>query len=355
MRAHTARTALSSIAALALITGLAACGQSDAAAPAATSSQLPTVKLMVGGIDKQIYLPYQLAQGLGYYKKYGVNVELSTESSGGVAAEDALASGQVDMAGAWYLHAIEFQDKGKNIIDVVQLSGAPGEREMCANGSNVTTPAGWKGKNVGVTDLGSGTDDLTRYLATKSSLTTQDFTRVGVGAGSTFVSALQNGKIVCGMTTQPTVTAIEKKKLGYSAIDLATTAGVTKALGGAWPAACVLANADWVNSHKGAVQAVVNALVATLQYIKTHSAADIADHLPPAFVSNGVVTRDDYIAALTQDKGQFLSDGIMPANGPQTVLDMLKLVGKVKNTVDLSTTYTNTFATAADAAVGAGQ
>jgi NitT/TauT family transport system substrate-binding protein len=355
MRARSSRTAITSIAALALVTGLAACGQSSATSPAAASSELPTVKLMVGGIDKQIYLPYQLAQGLGYYQKYGVNVELSTESSGGVGAEDAVASGQVDMAGAWYLHAIEFQDKGKNIIGIVQLSGAPGEREMCSTGSRVSSPADWKGKNVGVTDLGSGTDDLTRYLATKSNLTTQDYTRVGVGAGSTFVSALQNGKIVCGMTTQPTVTAIEKKNLGYSAIDLATTAGVTKALGGAWPAASVLANADWVNNHKTEVQAVVNALVATLHYINNHSAADIADHMPPAFVSNGIVSRDDYIAALTQDKGQFLPDGIMPPSGPQTVLDMLKLVGKVKSNVDLSTTYTNDYATAAAAVVGNGQ
>ena len=40
-----------------------------------------------------------------------------------------MASGQVDMAGAWYIHTIDFQSKGKNVIDVVQLSGAPGERD----------------------------------------------------------------------------------------------------------------------------------------------------------------------------------------------------------------------------------
>ena len=74
---------------------------------------MPTVTLMVGGIDKQIYLPYQLAQDLGFYKKYGVNVQLSTEQSGGVGAETAMVSGQVDMAGAWYVHAIDFQAKGK--------------------------------------------------------------------------------------------------------------------------------------------------------------------------------------------------------------------------------------------------
>ena len=73
--------------------------------------------MMVGGIDKQIYLPYQLAQQLGFYKKYGVNMQLSTEQTGGVGAETAMVSGQVDMAGAWYVHTIDFQAKGKNVIE----------------------------------------------------------------------------------------------------------------------------------------------------------------------------------------------------------------------------------------------
>src|SRR6202011_3626432 len=125
----------------ALATALAACGgssnSSGSASNAASTSGLPTVTLMVGGIDKQIYLPYQLAQDLGYFKKYGVNVQLSTEQSGGVGAETAMVSGQVDMAGAWYVHAIDFQAKGKNVVDLVNLSGAPGEREMCAKSSGV--------------------------------------------------------------------------------------------------------------------------------------------------------------------------------------------------------------------------
>src|ERR1700694_4879914 len=108
-------------AGVAALVGLAACGSSSSsvtASNAASTSGLPTVTMMVGGIDKQIYLPYQLAQNLGFYKKYGVNVQLSTEQSGGVGAETAMVSGQVDMAGAWYVHAIDFQAKGKNIIDV---------------------------------------------------------------------------------------------------------------------------------------------------------------------------------------------------------------------------------------------
>ena len=121
-------------AAGAIALSLTACGGSSGNSAAASSggASIPTVKMMVGGIDKQIYLPYQLAQNLGFYKKYGVNVELSTEQNGGVGAEDAMASGQVDFAGAWYIHTVDFQSKGKDVINVVQLSGAPGERIMCA-------------------------------------------------------------------------------------------------------------------------------------------------------------------------------------------------------------------------------
>jgi NitT/TauT family transport system substrate-binding protein len=309
---------------------------------------MPTVTMMVGGIDKQIYLPYQLAQSLGFYKKYGVDVQLSTETDGGVGAEDAMASGQVDMAGAWYNHTIDFQAKGKSVIDVVQLSGAPGERVMCANNSNVHAPADFAGKTVGVTDLGSGTDTLTQLIASKANITKDQFHRIAVGAGSTAVAALQNGSAQCVMTTQPTVAAIEKKNIGYSAVDLATADGATKTLGGDWPAAGVLATSDWVNSHKDATQKVVDALVETMHWINTHTPTDIANALPPAFTSNSLVTKADYIAALTQDKGQFLPDGIMPAGGPKVIMATEKITGVDTSKVDLSKTFTNDFAIAAN-------
>jgi NitT/TauT family transport system substrate-binding protein len=354
------RPSLKAIAAAAsvgvLAASLAACGSSGSSSAsgsatgqnAAATSGLPTVTLMVGGIDKQIYLPYQLAYNLGFYKKYGVNMQLSTEQSGGVGAETAMVSGQVDLAGAWYVHTIDFQQKGKQVIDVVQLSGAPGEREMCAKNSGVTSPAGWKGKNLGVTDIGSGTDNLTLYLAARYHLTSKQFNRVAVGDGPTFVASLQHGRIECGMTTQPTVNAIEKQGIGTSVINLASTSGAQQWLGGAYPAAGVLARADWVGSHRAVVQKVVDALVATMHWISTHSAADIANAMPAGFVSNGLTTKADYIAALAQDKGQFLPDGIMPASGPATALAIDKLAGNVTGPVNLASTYTNQYAIAAN-------
>ncbi|MBR7832104.1 ABC transporter substrate-binding protein [Actinospica durhamensis] len=338
------------VGALAL-TSLTACSSSGSTGSGGGTA-LPTVTLMVGGIDKQIYLPYELAQQLGFYKKYGVDMVLSTEVNGGIGAEDAMAGGQVDMAGAWYIHSIDFQAKGKQVEDIVQLSGAPGEREMCATSSGIHSASQWSGKTLGVTDLGSGTDELTQLLASKAGLTTKQYSRIGVSDGATAIAALKTGKTQCLMTTQPTVLQIEQQNIGYSAIDLATSTGATAALGGTWPSAGVLALSSWVSGHQQEAQDVVDALVATMHWIATHSAADIADALPPAYVQSNGFTKAEYITALTQDKAQFLPDGIMPAGGPETVLATEKAIGTDVSSVNLATTFTNTFAIAANKAEG---
>jgi NitT/TauT family transport system substrate-binding protein len=179
--------------AVALAAGLAACGSSGSSGSSGGSasgvsnvSGLPTVTLMVGGIDKQIYLPYQLAQDLGFYKKYGVNVQLSTEQQGGVGAEDAMVSGQVDMAGAWYVHAIDFQAKGKDVVAWCNCPARP-ESARCA----ARAPPSVRPRSGRATDIGSGTDELTLYLAARYHLTAKDINRVAIGAGPTFVASLQ--------------------------------------------------------------------------------------------------------------------------------------------------------------------
>lgn len=343
--------------AAAVVASLAACGGNSAgssasgsgtAAATAGSTTMPTVKLMVGGIDKQIYFPYQLAQDLGYYKKYGVNVELSTEQQGGVGAEDAMGSGQVDLAGAWYVHTVDFQSKGKDVINLVQLSGAPGERLMCGTNSGVHSAADIKGKTMGVTDLGSGTDELTQFLAAQAGITKSQYHTLAVGAGATAISAIQRGSADCVMTTQPTVGALESKNLAYTAVDLATADGAKKALGGDWPAAGLLARADWVNTHQDEAQKVVDALVDTMHWINTHSAAEIADKLPQSYVQNSTITKAQYIAGLTTDKGQFLPDGIMPAGGPKVIFAMEKGNGVDTSKVSIAGTFTNQYAIAAN-------
>ncbi|RFB76392.1 ABC transporter substrate-binding protein, partial [Methylovirgula sp. 4M-Z18] len=49
---------------------------------------------------------------------------------------------------------------------------------------------------------------------------------------------------------------------------------------------------------------------------------------------------------------QFLPDGMMPEDGPKTVLDVLTKAGKIKGEVDLAKTYTNDYVIKANKELG---
>lgn len=305
------------------------------------------VRIMVGGVEKQIYLPAKLAEQLGYFKDEGLDVELLTEPSG-VNAEDELLAGAVQGVVGFYDHTIDLQSKGKFVESIVQLSDAPGEVELVGTKASATikSPADWRGKTLGVTGLGSSTNFLTQYIALKYGLKLGEFTSLPVGAGNTFIIALQQGKIDGGMTTEPTVSRLLKRGDAKILVDLRTAAQTRKVLGGTYPAAALYMQTSWVESHRDVTQKLANAFVRALHYIKTHTAAQIADKMPADYYAGD---KPMYISALETGKGMFTADGRMPAGGPKTVLGVLAAFSKSLKgkQIDLSRTYTSEFVNAA--------
>ena len=55
------------------------------------SAHADDVSIMIGGIEKQIYLPAVLAEKLGYFDTEGLNVTLLSEPAGVEAADEMLA------------------------------------------------------------------------------------------------------------------------------------------------------------------------------------------------------------------------------------------------------------------------
>ena len=308
----------------------------------AASARAEKITLMVGGLEKQIYLPFKLAEQLGYYKDEGLDVDLLTEPSG-VDAENEMLSGAVQGVGGFYDHCIDLQSKGKFVESVVQMSQAPGEVELVsAKHPEINSPADFKDKSLGVTGLGSSTNFLTQFLAVKNGVKLGEFTTVAVGAGNTFVAAMQQDKIQAGMTTEPTITRLLKTGEAKILIDLRNAEGTKAALGGTYPAAALYMQTAWVNAHKADVQKLANAIVKTLHFINTHTGAEIAAQMPKDYFAGDA---DGYAKALDAGKAMFTADGVMPQGGPETVLAVLS--GFSKNlqgkTIDLSKTYTTEF------------
>ena len=225
----------------------------------------------------------------------------------------------------------------------------PGEVELCRSDLKgvVKSPADFKGKSLGITDTGSSTDFLTQYLTTKNGVDPAQTTRRGVGAGQTFIAAMKQKAIDCGMTTEPTVSQALSDGTAFILLDMRTAAGSKAALGGTYPATSLYMQTDYVNDHKDTVQKLVNAYVSTLKWIQGHSAQDIADKMPADYYKG--VGKAAYAAALNSEKGIFNPTGVMPADGPPTCLAVLGAFNpKVKGkSIDLAKTYTDEFVKAA--------
>jgi NitT/TauT family transport system substrate-binding protein len=217
------------------------------AAPAANAAD--KITLMVGGYEKIIYLPAKLAEGLGYFKEEGLDVELLNEGAG-VDAENEMLAGVVQGVVGFYDHCVDLQTKGKYIESVVQLSHAPGEVELVSTKyPQVKSMADMRGKALGVTGLGSSTNFLTQFLMVKAGVPLGEFNTLPVGAGSTFIAAMTQDKIQGGMTTEPTISRLLKTGQARVLVDLRTSERTKEALGGTYPAASLYMPTAYVEKN----------------------------------------------------------------------------------------------------------
>ncbi|MCW6506947.1 ABC transporter substrate-binding protein [Lichenifustis flavocetrariae] len=329
----------------ALLFGIVTVVAATAAAPAAQAAD--KISIIVGGMEKQIYLPPVLCEKLGFFKEQGLDVDL-INSRAGVEAENELLAGAVQGVVGFYDHTIDLQAKGKSITAIVQFSQAPGEVEMLSTkaAETVKAPADLKGTTLGVTGLGSSTDFLTRFIVARAGLKAGDYSLLPVGAGNTFIAAMKQDQIQAGMTTEPTVSQLVKRGEAKVMIDLRTPEKTMEALGGPYPAASFYVQSAWLDGHKDEAQKLANALVKTLHWIHDHSAVEIADQMPKDYY---VGDKALYVQGLADGKAMFTADGRMPANGPETVLKVLQSFSKnvQGKSVDLAKTYSTSFVDAA--------
>ena len=329
------------LAAIASLIVLAACGGTTSTGGG--GNQSVSLKVMVGGLNKQIYLPNMLAQRLGYFKAENLDVTLIDEGSG-QASEDEVVAGNVDAGSGAYSHPMVLNTQGKKIETICQFGIAPGEAEVVdASLTNISGPKDLAGKNLGVTDLGSGTHVLTQAILGTAGVDPSSAHYVAVGAGNTFIAAIQQKKIAAGMTTFPTISRLVNSGKGKILVSLLTPQDTRAALGGDYPFIGIFAKNDWVNSNKDTAQRLVNAYVKTLKYIHSHTAAQIADQMPTDYFAGD---KASYVSDLNSQLSIFGTDCKMPAGGPETVQKIQQqFVSSYKGkSANLSETYTNAFA-----------
>ncbi len=321
-------------------TAIAACALGLAAPQARAADK---IIIMVGGINKLIYLPPKLAESLGYFKEEGLDVELQSQPAG-VDAENELLAGAVQAVVGYYDHSIDLQSKGKEVTSITQLLLVPGGMEMVRAdlAGTVRSMADLKGKTLGVTGLGSSSSFIAQYLANRAGLKQGDYSILPVGAGNTLIAAMKQKRVDVAWTTEPTTSILLASGAAKVLVDMSSVEGTKAALGGLYPASSLYVHRSWMMSHKADAQKLARAFVKTLKYIQTHSAEDVAEKMPKDYYGGN---KTIYVQALKASLPMYSPDGKMPAGGPEQVLKVMAGFNpniKGKN-IDLAKTYTNEF------------
>lgn len=326
-----------------------AAAASSASGGSAGSGSLTNATLLIGGQCKIIYLPAELAYQLGYYKDAGLNVSIISQGANGGAVAGDVLTGGASAAVSFYDHSIDLQGAGKSTEIVAVMDQVPGEVVLVrtSEAAKVTSAADFGGLKLGVTSLSGSGAFLMKYLSKQAGVPLSSITLVQGGAEAAFVAAMQHGSFDVGMTNDPAVTEIVNQGIGKVLMDMRTVAGTKAALGTIYPAGSLYAATDFVQAHPDIIQGLTTGVVRALQYVHSHTAQQIAAQMPKDCYGSSETT---YVQALNANLGMYTTNGLMPADGPQDVLTVLKafdpnVEGK---TIDLSKTYTNQFAQKAD-------
>jgi NitT/TauT family transport system substrate-binding protein len=308
------------------------------------------VHIAVGGKAAFYYLPLTVAEQLGYFKDEGLNVTIS-DFKGGSAALRAVVGGSADVVSGAYEHTINLQSK-KQYFQAFALQGRLPQIVLGVATSKLANFHSYKdlkGMKIGVTAPGSSTHNLVKQLLTKAGLDPDtSVSIVGVGTGATAVAAIKSGEIDAISNVDPVMTKLEREGAIKIVADTRTLKGTEEIWGAPLPAGCLYAPLEFVQKNPNTVQALTNAIVRADKWISKASATDVIKIVPEAYLLGD---RALYMFTYDNVKEAISPDGVISDAGAKATLAALRnFVPSVKSAkIDLSKTYTNEFATKANA------
>ena len=313
------------------------------------------ITLAVGGKSLLYYLPLTIAERKGYFKAEGLEVEI-VDFPGGAKALQAMVGGSADVVSGAYEHTINMHAKGQPIVGLA-LQGRYNGIVFAVSKSKAAqfkSAHDIKGLKVGVTAPGSSTHMAVQNLAAKAGLKADDFAAIGVGASAGAVAAMKRGGIDAISNLDPVITKLESDGDVVVIVDTRTAKGMQEVYGGAYHAGCIYAPADWIKRNPNTAQAVVNAMVRAVVWLRSASVDDVIATVPKEYYGPDLAL---YRGSLLKNKEGYSPDGRFSLEGAQNVHKVLnQFVPEVqKAKIDLAATFDNSFADRALKKYGGGR
>lgn len=287
------------------------------AIPAAQAAEAPLIKVKVTeAIHGVFFLPLYLAQGLKFFEKQGLDVEIITTEAGPLAMQ-ALLSGEVQFCATGHGLVANMYRKGQStkIVNVMQdrctfyLMGRP----------EVADIPSLKGQSVGVTKVGAESFAIARAILARAGLDPEkDATLVGVGGMATTASALVNNRCQAVVGWQPLTARFLAEGKSRNLARLNTAEDSLRYLGYPSYSFTIIQVTDaYLQQHAPIVQRFVNALVATEKWLAGRSSAELARAAAPYFPG---LAPELLEASIEQDRAAFSTTGLVSPEGHESVV-----------------------------------
>ena len=289
-------------------------------AAAAQPLEKPSIAIAVGGsISQMNKVAYAVALNKGYFKDEGLDVTSSAFASG-TAALQALVGGSADVAELAYEHTLRMQTKNQALTCLIAFGRYPGNVLIVRKTleGSVKTIADLKGKVVGVSAPGSSTQNFVAGLLERAGLPWKSVTYISVGTGSSAVAAMRTGRELDALVNlDPAITELVSKGDAFILADSRTAEGSAQAFGGGYLADCLTVKTDFLRAHPATAQAVTNAVVHAMQWLKTASIDEIMAILPKEYYRADEAV---YRLSLEQNLSAFTWDGLITPEASRNVL-----------------------------------
>ncbi len=288
----------------------------------AETLEKPNITIAVGGKATLFYLPLTLAERLGYFKDEGLNVEIP-DFAGGAKSLQALIGGSADIVAGGFDHTIHMQTMAQKLSAFVLLSTNPGISLGIskAKAADYAWPKDLKGMKVGVTAPGSSSHMMLDHLLASVQLIPDDVSVIGVGTGPQAVAAMKSGQIDALVNVEPVMTLLEKQGAMKVVAETTTSKGTRDVFGGPMLSGTLYCKTSFIKEHPKTIQAVTNAMVRALKWIKSATPEQLAAAVPPEYLLGDKAL---YLEVFGKLRANYSPDGMITVAAVKNSYEVLK-------------------------------
>lgn len=302
------------------------------------------ISISVGGsISQMNKVAYVIALNKKFFEQEGLTVT-STAFSSGTAALQAVVAGGSDVGEGAFEHTLRMQAKGIDLTCLATFGRYPGNVLVVAKkrADTVHSVKDLKGLKIGISAPGASTQNFVAQLMERAGLSWKDASYVSVGTGATAVAAVRTGgELDALVNLDPAISALVDEGDAKVLVDSRTAEGSRQAFGGDYLADCLFVKTDFLKANPNTSQAIANAIVHAMQWLKTASIDDIMAATPPEYYK---ADKELYQRSLKRNLSAFQWDGIVTPAAARNVLASISVLDPAlkKAKIDVSRVYDNT-------------